>query len=605
MIRQINRIAAIGGSVFDYFIDKGIYNINLFGNNELIAFLYEQATLKGLYVQKCFSDYNLECDVNMLDKHLKVGDADIQAIKTIKTVSVSEGDDGLPTVILEKTNNSFSHPYSIEALLNYSSLMQRLFRTVFEYKKNNAPKLKIVVVRFPTLGAVQNKNGYELALSQNTNKINPFKESGFDDEFIKDVHWAFPGYYKGEIPMFVDHASKYLNIVEGHRVTTDIPENAEHTVFTFGPSVIFGFKTDDGHTTPSCIQKELNKYYNNQSPYQVMNCSFAGGHNYIAMRRSFLAQKPKNGDIVIFFHWPDISLLKDAFGDDFYYFDPQRDQHLFARPHEYGDYLFADSVHLMPAGNELVGKAVVKDLIDFGLLKEDTDNEDPIIKNIMINKDNEEIPDELRKYLDSIRSITTVGSIVMNCNPFTLGHRYLIEYASKKCDKLYVFAVEEDLSFFPFSDRIELIKKGVSDLKNVTVLPSGKFIISQTTFPAYFDKDSSTDDKIIDASSDIETFAKYIAPVLNISIRFAGEEPLDNVTRQYNAQMKRILPQYGIEFNVIPRKEADGKVISASRVRQLLKERNFDEIEKLVPKTTLEYLKDRFNNYFFERVNEI
>ena len=63
----------------------------------------------------------------------------------------------------------------------------------------------------------------------------------------------------------------------------------------------------------------------------------------------------------------------------------------------------------------------------------------------------------------------------MNCNPFTLGHRYLIEQASEKVDHLYVFVVEEDKSFFPFSDRIGLVKKGTADLKNITVKPSGKY----------------------------------------------------------------------------------------------------------------------------------
>ncbi|EFA28598.1 ABC transporter, ATP-binding protein, partial [Haemophilus influenzae HK1212] len=53
------------------------------------------------------------------------------------------------------------------------------------------------------------------------------------------------------------------------------------------------------------------------------------------------------------------------------------------------------------------------------------------------------------------------GSIVMNANPFTLGHRYLIEQALQQCDHLHLFIVGEDaspkrhilkdisLSFFP------------------------------------------------------------------------------------------------------------------------------------------------------------
>jgi [citrate (pro-3S)-lyase] ligase len=106
----------------------------------------------------------------------------------------------------------------------------------------------------------------------------------------------------------------------------------------------------------------------------------------------------------------------------------------------------------------------------------------------------------------------------MNCNPFTLGHRYLIDYASSKVEKLFIFAVEEDKSFFPFNDRFELIKQGTADLKNVTVLPSGKFIISSLTFTDYFGK-SELQDRTIDPSLDVHLFAAQIAPALGINVR--------------------------------------------------------------------------------------
>lgn len=134
------------------------------------------------------------------------------------------------------------------------------------------------------------------------------------------------------------------------------------------------------------------------------------------------------------------------------------------------------------------------------------------------------------------------------------------------------------------------MRRGTADLKNITVLPSGKYIISSLTFTAYFEK-SEHQDRVIDPSMDVELFGTYIAPALGITVRFAGEEPLDNITRQYNETMAKILPRYGIEFEEIPRKEQDGEVISASRVRKLLKTKDFAEIAKIVPPTTLEYLK--------------
>jgi len=89
----------------------------------------------------------------------------------------------------------------------------------------------------------------------------------------------------------------------------------------------------------------------------------------------------------------------------------------------------------------------------------------------------------------------------------------------------------------------------------------------------------------------VTIFAEHIAPVLGINVRFVGEEPLDSVTKQYNDTMRRILPNHNIEFVEIPRKEQSGEVISASRVRKLLDTKSFEAIEKIVPKTTLEYLK--------------
>ena len=114
-----------------------------------------------------------------------------------------------------------------------------------------------------------------------------------------------------------------------------------------------------------------------------------------------------------------------------------------------------------------------------------------------------------------------IGSAVMNCNPFTLGHRYLVEQALTQCDFLIIFVVEEDRSVFPFEDRLRLVDEGVKDLPNVTVIPSGKFVISSLTFSDYFNK-SELQDRTIDTSLDVTVFAREIAPCLHITKRFAG-----------------------------------------------------------------------------------
>lgn len=129
------------------------------------------------------------------------------------------------------------------------------------------------------------------------------------------------------------------------------------------------------------------------------------------------------------------------------------------------------------------------------------------------------------------------------------------------------------------------------DLK-VCVLNSGKFIISSQTLPGYFEKDQ-VGDLYLDASNDMMLFLQ-IAKTMNISIRFAGSEPIDKFTAQYNDNMQNYLIRYGVNFVEIKRKEIDGSVISASAVRKYLKEKNFDEIRKMVPETTYHYLINRY-----------
>ena len=134
------------------------------------------------------------------------------------------------------------------------------------------------------------------------------------------------------------------------------------------------------------------------------------------------------------------------------------------------------------------------------------------------------------------------------------------------------------------------MKKGCADLKNVYVIGSGKFIISSLTFESYFNK-KSLQDRVIDCSDDVTLFVNEIVPALDIKVRFVGTEPIDTVTNQYNRTLERMLTLYGIDFIEIPRKEINETVISASKVRELLKEHDWEAISQLVPPVTLEYLK--------------
>ena len=205
---------------------------------------------------------------------------------------------------------------------------------------------------------------------------------------------------------------------------------------------------------------------------------------------------------------------------------------------------------------------------------------------------------DIREWINSVRNdkfsgLQKVGALVMNCNPFTLGHYYLIEQAAKEVDGLYIFVLQEDKSFFSFEDRIRLVREGTKSFGDaVAVHASGEFIISSMSFPGYFAKEQAI--KPADSTTDVLIFGAVLAPALGITHRFVGEEPNCLVTNSYNETMQFLLPSLGIDLRIIPRKEEDGQVISASSVRKGLKENNWDLIKAIVPQTTYGYLVEKY-----------
>ncbi len=183
------------------------------------------------------------------------------------------------------------------------------------------------------------------------------------------------------------------------------------------------------------------------------------------------------------------------------------------------------------------------------------------------------------------------GAVVVNCNPFTLGHRWLIERASQGAEEVFVMVVEEDRSVFPFADRFKLVKDGVADLSNVTVIPSGPYVISSATFPTYFTKGGEASS--VHASLDLTIFATKIAPPLGVVRRFVGSEPICPLTGVYNSIMKETLPPLGIEVVELQRIESGEQVVSASLVRDLLSRGEMEQVRKLVPDVTWAYLVER------------
>ena len=193
------------------------------------------------------------------------------------------------------------------------------------------------------------------------------------------------------------------------------------------------------------------------------------------------------------------------------------------------------------------------------------------------------------RYLKSLRREGKSGLIVMNANPFTRGHRFLISQAARQVDTLFIIPVKEDRSEFSYAERKAMLEAGCSDFENVIVCEGSDYIISAATFPTYFLKELD-EAATTQMSLDLSLFAKRVAPALGAKIRFVGSEPLDAMTQRYNELMHEILPLEGISVVEIARLSEEDRAISASAVRAALDEGKFSEAAPKVNPTTIPYL---------------
>ena len=181
------------------------------------------------------------------------------------------------------------------------------------------------------------------------------------------------------------------------------------------------------------------------------------------------------------------------------------------------------------------------------------------------------------------------AAIVMNANPFTRGHRYLVEQAAAAASTLYVIAVRENRSAFSYHERLAMIQAGCKGLDNVVVVEGSDYAISELTFPTYFLK-QVTDATDTHITLDLDLFARHIAPALGVTTRYVGSEPIDQLTARYNELMQEQLPKNGIAVKTVERLMLDGQPVSASRVRKALADGSFRQAKALVLASTVPYL---------------
>ncbi|MCM1236907.1 MAG: adenylyltransferase/cytidyltransferase family protein, partial [Ruminococcus flavefaciens] len=372
---------------------------------------------------------------------------------------------------------------------------------------------------------------------------------------------------------------KYFNAKDGSRVTCFQPQKYIGTIYMLGPCMTIGSFVEDQYTIESYLQKRL----------------LEEGYNYRVENKGAMlrldSQIDKKLEEIGSYDVNDIVIYQSRIGEAVG-IEGNSLERIFMEQRIPSTWVTDMYFHCNHKANQLIADSILT-MVEPCLLNEMA--QDNNAERIQIDFDAIMKKYVHDKYLNqyfchfSWEEYKTIGAIVMNCNPFSKGHRYLIEQAKQQVELLIVFVVEEDESLFPFEERFSLIVEGTKDLKNIIVVPSGDFILSRNTFCEYFWKEEN-EKAICNAEYDINIFADYIAKPLHITHRFAGEEPEDKLTRIYNETMKRVLPFKGISFVEIPRLAIDNETVSASRVRKYLKNKKYDKAFALLPETTVQYL---------------
>lgn len=375
----------------------------------------------------------------------------------------------------------------------------------------------------------------------------------------------------------------------GRRRTTDVPVLWDRTIYFYGPCISIGVFAEDSKTIESFLQRKLNK---NGLQYRCVNVPAPLLLNPYDTAINTLHKigkgKYRKGDVVIHFgrnnlEWYGLisgNMTRHDLSEVFNQEENLRKKifigHMAAHVNYEGyeavsDYIFND-IRKLPS--------VCKQKSEYCQFhRESFEQQKPELEKYI---------QYLRKNKFNVEPNSVVGAVAVNANPFTRGHAYLIDEARKKSDYLYVFVAEEDLSDFSFEVRFELVKRYCQQFENVKVLPSGKFFASTISFGDYFNRDALKT-VTIDATLDCNIFAKIIAKELDIEFRMLGEEKYDDVTRQYNDFVNEILTQNGVKVIIIPRLTIDGVPVSAKRVREHIRTKNYDALKQEVPNSTYEY----------------
>ena len=373
-----------------------------------------------------------------------------------------------------------------------------------------------------------------------------------------------------------DCCEPWFHISGGERLTTDQPENADSSIFFFGPCLAVGPYVEDRHTIESFLQRKLNE---NGYFYRVVNCGcWESGYSELLRIASTPMEK---GDVaVVFFE-----------GKGFPSTDCLDLLQILEDNKAPAEWMLDAPIHANDRIHRMYAEAIFGRLTEEVLKPARLDSSKP-----RLTRPRKLVPSALavkELYLDRYfwnmppARGTRVSNIGIHGNPFTNGHLHLAKSALADSDRLIVLVLEEEMALFSFAERYAMACAALKGLGDVIVVPSGPFHGTRTTNPGYFTKtESSLEENVL---NEFSIFASLIAPSLGINVRYIGEEPLNPVMTRFNRILTSVLKEHEIEVVEIPRLEVEDSAVSASEVRKLDLDR-LDDLKQLVPFTTLDII---------------
>lgn len=428
--------------------------------------------------------------------------------------------------------------------------------------------------------------------SNNDNETFMFlKKHRYDLNRISKI--TFNGIYYG----LIDYISEEFNIINGRRHTVGTPQASGQVIHLFGPCIIEGLCVPDDKTIASILQSMFSR--KNMLNCEVRNHGTAYGKDLINDMMRMAATDFSDNDIVVWvsgFDDQEEYLLKKNCVE---FVDCK-----FLAIGTEGTWFLDNPMHCNAKMNKNFAKLIFNHICKYI----NSQTERKVLSNYITDKqldlhyDNDAIihSEELKKYCDWISSQSfcnkkdKTGCVVINANPYTLGHRYLIKEALKKCDQLYIIIVEQNTGDFIFNERFQMVNSEWKNYPNIKILSGGNVLTSSLGFPEYFNRTHQLKDS--NPLLNHKIFAEYVAPILGINIRFFGVETNDEVTALLNKTAISYLPSKGIEVIIIDRKRINSTPISAKTVRRLYAERNFEALIPLVPFSTYRSLINRITD---------